>query len=198
MDRQMSAPAPFPPPDFRPGRSAEMRTQHFAGIVAWWNTARGTRAMPARADFLPEDLAPWWRYMNLLAVEPLNGDGTGHRYRYVYSGLKPMEYNGGDFTGRTIDEALPPRMYAPANAVYRACIARRKPLYTLRHAAGKTGFPVVFEWLLLPLAADGRNVDMFISLLERHGSETAADPQQSGSPDQILNFDEFFAIELND
>lgn len=196
MSQKVPAPAPFKLPDFRPGHPAEMRTQHFAGIVAWWNATRGARAMPARADFLPEDLAPWWRYMNLLAVEPQDSGGMAYRYRYVYSGLKPMEYNGGDFTGRYIDEALPPRMYAPADAVYRACIVRRKPLYTLRHAAGKSEFPVVFEWLLLPLSADGQNVDMFISLLERHGSETA-DPQRRGVPDRIPNFGEFLAIELN-
>lgn len=155
---------------FRPGMRSEIRTPLFADMLDWWRTKRGSRRMPARADFLPEDLARWWRHLVLLRIER-TGVGGRDRYKFVYHGLKPIDYDGGDFTGRYLDEALPARMYALAEAVYREACERRVPLYTLRHVTGQSGFPVIYERLLMPLSADGARVDLLLSLLERHSTE---------------------------
>ncbi|MBI3505292.1 MAG: PAS domain-containing protein [Proteobacteria bacterium] len=158
------------PPPFLPGSRAQIRTPHFAEILDWYHARRGTRAMPGRADFVPEELSRWWRDMVLLSIQP-GSDPAIPRYRFEFQGLKPAEYDGGDYTGRHLDEALPARIYGFTAAVYRELAVRRVPLYTLRHVVGKDGFPVVFERLLLPLSSDGTNVDRMIALIRRHSTK---------------------------
>jgi hypothetical protein len=157
-------------------------------MLDWWRTVRGGRAMPARADFLPEDLARWWRHLVLMKIEPTDSEARD-RYKFVYHGTKPVEYDGGDFTGRYLEDAIPARMYALTEAVYREACRRRVPLYTLRHVTGQSGFPVVYERLLMPLSSDGGRVDMLLSLLERHSTEDLTPRQldETGKTFEVSN-----------
>lgn len=144
--------------------------------------------MPSRADFLPEDLARWWRYLVLMHVVP-TASKSRDRYKFAYHGLEPIEYNGGDYTGRYLDEALPERMYALTEVVYREAGVRGVPLYTLRHVTGPGGVPVVHERLLLPLSSDGIRTDMLLALLERHSTKDLVPHQldEAGKTFEVAN-----------
>lgn len=111
------------------------------------------------------------------------------RYKFAYHGLEPIEYNGGDYTGRYLDEALPERMYALTEVVYREAGVRGVPLYTLRHVTGPGGVPVVHERLLLPLSSDGMRTGMLLALLERHSTKDLVPHQldEAGKTFEVAN-----------
>ncbi|MCA3246270.1 MAG: hypothetical protein ACKOEE_13925 [Tagaea sp.] len=159
--------------EFRRGARSEIRTPAFAELLDWWLARRGDRRVLARADFHPEELARWWRHLSLFRVER-PAELSRDRYKYAYHGLKPIEYDGGDFTGRYLDDVLPPRLYAAVAAVNGTACERLSPLYTFRVVDSRGGFPVGLERLLIPLSSDRIVADRLLVLANRHSAKDVA------------------------
>jgi hypothetical protein len=124
-----------------------------------WEAKRGDRPLPARSDFLAEELARWMPYVALIDVEaqPL-------RFRLRLIGTMINAYDGADYTGRYMDEVLEPGVSAYILGQYERCVAERRPqrisyrgLY--RHS------PAFVEKLYLPLSRNGDAIDKLLACI---------------------------------
>jgi len=130
------------------------------GLIGYWAGKRQGRRFPARADFDPLELKSLLGH--LLMVDVVRGPENQLRFRYRLFGTEFIFYHGGDLTGHWVDEI--------GNAVYRAQLCG---LYNHVVATGAT--PMVsydymlesrrhrFQAVILPLASDGKTIDMLLS-----------------------------------
>ena len=79
------------------------------------------------------------------------------------SGLRPID--GGDLTGRYLDEFFPEPLRTSALAAYDATVTMACPIYTLRNAVDAHQVPVTFERIRLPLS-EGDRIDHLLTHVE--------------------------------
>jgi hypothetical protein len=151
--------APSTPPPQGPIPEAELDPR-LKGLLDYWRGKCSPGRLPARADIDPLELKSLLGNINLIEVVP-QPDGT-RRFRYRLFGTEFVFYHGGDLTGQWIDQI--------GNAVYRQELAA---LYEHVVATGAT--PMLsydyildsrrhrFQAVILPLASDGRDIDMILS-----------------------------------
>jgi len=128
-------------------------------LFDYWKAIRGERSCPALADLDPAKIP---RLLPVLYLIDVLADPRRFRYRLI--GTELAVFTGRDSTGRMVDEAL----YEPA--------VLDRVLSGMNHVAdtgtallsiGSSYWVARKEWarvalLLLPLAADGRMVDMIL------------------------------------
>ena len=150
----------------------EIGSPRLRELQLYWSTLRRTRqgmhepmhpatpqSLPSRRDIdpleVPTALLP---HLSLLDVE-----GGSGRLRYRLVGTHIVAQYGSDPTGRFLEETKEP-FHAPLSlnelgkTVARSGRARRLEGWL----SGPAGEFLAFECLALPLAADGRNVDMIL------------------------------------
>jgi hypothetical protein len=129
-------------------------------LYRYWDSRRGLRPMPRRADIDPVDMRAWLPRITLIEV----GDG-GERMRYRVVGTEVAGLRGFDPTGWSVESAFPREDAERVLADYRDVIAQKKPVFC--HPAERT--PVkrdpVIGVMLLPLSADGETVDQVLGYL---------------------------------
>lgn len=130
-------------------------------LLADWESWRGKRCMPARADFQPEDLRYLLGNLFLLDVVP-QADGLP-RLRYRLFGSAVARYRGYDLTGRFLDQHPDASFAAAASQAYAPVLAARRPLWADVNGRSAAGLLFGFEALVLPLSSDGENVDMVLA-----------------------------------
>jgi hypothetical protein len=125
-------------------------------LRAWWESRRGSRAMPSRADISPSQLKDHLGWVMILDVLPGARD-----FRYRLIGTLVTQYFSSDSTGRTVMEAFEASGEAVAksvNSVFRK-VARDK---CVMRTAGDAGWLAEgmeeFEAIYLPLSDDGETV----------------------------------------
>jgi hypothetical protein len=128
-------------------------------LLADWDLRRGGREFPARADFTPHDL----RYLiGNLSLLDVHHDPLRFRYRLHASNL--ANRIGIELTGKWVDDIPNPIHANAAAAHFTEVIKRRTPIvYRRKHEFVTDGLPHDCEILALPLARDGRTIDMLIS-----------------------------------
>jgi hypothetical protein len=130
------------------------------GLLAYWHEKRGARAMPARADIDPTDMAlrPHIGFIVLADVI-----GRPARFRYRLIGSRITAEVGRDSTGKWLDELYSPIDYENMIVAYRWVVQNRAPLRitgNLRHANRAW---LDMESLDLPLSSDGETVDVILT-----------------------------------
>ena len=122
-----------------------------------WETARGSRAMPSRADMSPRVMAGLLRNTVLVRVI---GDGDEFEFRIVGDAI--VQAQGASLQGMTmaaVDLVLPGYGSLLHNA-YRHTWRRRAPFaysgWYVREADGRSMF---HESLVMPLSDDGEKID---------------------------------------
>lgn len=131
-------------------------SEHLASLEALWNLKRGTRLLPSRSDFTPEDLRPWLGNLAVVAVER----EPRLRFLVTLSGTQLDDYRGHGVTGQYIDtigEAI-----TGTGEHYLAALKNCQPVRGLYDNSANSAIYRVMAKLLLPLGdIDGR-VDRFI------------------------------------
>ena len=164
--------------DFAPTTSRESISSIRArALFDWWAAKRGAQAMPARRDYFAEELSTWWPDLILYDVENTAG---ASRLRFRVHGDNAVRADGGNFTGRFLDEVLPPESTDLILSCYAAVLATRLPLYTRSHRFSREGHNIGFERLLLPFG-DGP-VDQVLAYLVRIAG-AYADPAEGNLPE---------------
>ena len=132
------------------------------GLLKWWSRPERKGRLPARADADDEELA---RLTQDLALYQVQHDDGRLRYRCLRhgEGLRPID--GGDLTGRYLDEFFPEPLRTSALAAYDATVTLACPIYTLRNAVDAHQVPVTFERIRLPLS-QGDRVDHLLTHVE--------------------------------
>ena len=130
----------------------------FAGLFKLWDSKRAGRTYPARSDFDPLEMKLWLGRLALLDVLP--GPPMDFRYRLV--GTQTVAQYGLDLTGKKFSEACYIGTPAEAQAAMGEFVRIGKPRYRNDPAQDMRGFASMRERIYLPLAEDGRTIDMIL------------------------------------
>lgn len=147
-------------------QAADIGDGRLRGLYGLWAGKRGSREMPARADFLAEEFKAW---MPHLAIYEVEGDARRFRLRVRLSGTEMTRLDGADLTGRYFDEVLDPVRHAAIHRSYQQCIELAKPRYEVAEVEPLDPVyalaPIPFRYfrkLLLPLSTDDVRVEMML------------------------------------
>ena len=127
--------------------------QRLRRLLDSWESRRGGRRMPARADIDPADIGFVLGYIMMVDVhhDPL-------RFYFRLIGTRTPRRHGIDFTGYFADELPLPEVSAAIQASYTEAVEARAPSRVLRDQV-HDGVRVNWEVLRLPLSNDGECVD---------------------------------------
>ena len=128
-------------------------------LYDYWNSRRGTRAMPARGDLDPVDLKAVLPLLMLIDVVP-----DERRYVYRLVGTREVEMRGSDPTGKAIKDAYYAESAEESTWYLDHVVRTREPvLYrgTYQPLSTRTQREDV---LFLPLSKDGETVNMIMIL----------------------------------
>jgi hypothetical protein len=137
----------------------------FARLHAYWRGKCRGSLLPARADIdpleIPPDLLP-----GIVLLELESQDDGRRRFRLRLFGSDVEAMTGSDETGRYYDEVTDqPGLYDKIDALLGQLIADRRPIYMAAPSGAEGRGFLWFGRLALPLAADGKTVDMVLALV---------------------------------
>lgn len=139
-----------------------LQDRRIARLLTLWRAARpAPDLLPGRSASDPLTLGA-----ELLPYAALiEATDNASRFRFRLVGSRLAEHAGLDLTGHYIEEINPNRDYCEyVNGLYRMARDAGLPVYSetrYRAPSGRTGLT---RRLTCPLAADGRNVDMFVAV----------------------------------
>jgi hypothetical protein len=130
----------------------------------WLRTLRKPRPLPDIADFQPDDIADERPDMMGFDVE---GEGDDARFLITQEGARLTTTYGNEHIdpdkriNRYLDDAIGPERYARVVTLYRTCLARKRPTYSISMVQDPDGKDVQYERLLLPFGGTG-NVEQIV------------------------------------
>lgn len=126
------------------------------GIFDMWQSKCRPGLLPSRADLTHEDLQPWFGYIILLNVVD-----RGEDFRYRLFGSRIAEELGFDMSGKLVSEH-PNRDFMPHYLdAHRMAVEQRVAMVT--PAWPELDTVVLRRRLIMPLAADGRTVNIVMT-----------------------------------
>lgn len=125
-----------------------------------WESRRGGRRMPARADFDPVDLKYALGYLSLIDVRrnPL-------RFRFRIHASNIAGRVGFDLTGKDVDAIADVHYRKLVRAHYISVVEQRRPVVEFRDRVMTDNVCLHCEVLALPLADDGETVDRIMTCM---------------------------------
>ncbi len=140
-----------------------LRDDRHRRAFAYWRSKAPAERLPGRRDIDPLEMPDLLPRLTLIDVV-WEGDGEGKRLRLRCRliGTEVVARFGRDITGLYAEEAYPEEYLAKALETYGGIIESRRP-YLSRHR-----IPIAdrdhaeYDRLIMPLAADGDTVDMFL------------------------------------
>jgi hypothetical protein len=135
----------------------EIRTATLQRLHRDWESRRGGRDFPARGDF---DVLDFKYVIGQLALLDVNYEPLRFRFRLHGTGISQRV--GYDMTGKELDDLPPPLVRALVRRHFAEVVERRTPIVELREREIKDDRRVESESLALPLAADGKTIDMLM------------------------------------
>ncbi len=132
----------------------------------YWLKIRGTKMMPARADFDPIDVP---RHLpGILLVDVLNQNQDGlKRFRYRVVGDWEVRNRGHNPTGKFVEEGYFYESMLGALSDYLSVCTTREPFFDLIEVLGQFDTPVQEYSIILPFSEDGTTVSQVIVYSER-------------------------------
>lgn len=123
-----------------------------------WDTRRGGRPFPARADFDPLELRYILGSLSLIDVlrDPL-------RFIFRLHASHNAARLGADLTGKEVAEMPSSAEPDRVRAHYELVVASRVPQVQRRGGTHADGIAWEYEVLVLPLSSDGETIDMLMS-----------------------------------
>ncbi len=138
---------------FEPGSAADW-------MLAYWRGKSGGGKLPGRADIDMVEIRPD-ALPDIYLLDVLRG-GDGLRYRYRLVGTRMSEVAGGDPTGKIVDEFISPERVPDIHRWLDGVVADPVPwIFSAPIAFRNRDWK--WSWrLALPLAADGKTVDVLL------------------------------------
>jgi hypothetical protein len=137
----------------------------FRQLYAYWRARCDGDHLPSRSDIDP--LAFPALLPGIYLVDVIRTPGSqrlGFRFRLV--GTAHLAINGIEITGLTVDEAFTGDHGRRAREAYEEVVASARPSLAIGARAAVGGRAhMVYDRLLLPLAGDGRTIDMLLGHL---------------------------------
>lgn len=130
-----------------------------SGLIGYWAGKRQGRRFPARADFDPLELKPLLGH--LLMVDVVREPEDAPRFRYRLFGSEFVFYHGADLTGRWLEDIANPGFRNELLDYYRS-VANDGEIRTISYDYIVGDKRHRFQAVLLPLAADGKMVNIVL------------------------------------
>lgn len=160
MEGHVVAPAADPCDAQREALAAIVSHPDLLRLYDDWRAGAPAGRLPARADI--DVMALDYMLGHLILVDVLDdGGGAAARFRYRLIGADLAATLGLEMTGRTLDEHPDPTFREVAKRVYATVAAAGRPTAARRDSI-IDGRVRRYEAIHLPLAADGRTVDMVL------------------------------------
>lgn len=161
-----------------PDPQLEIAGAQLAHLLHYWRSKGGGDRIPARADIDPVELG---RHLGHLYMIDVLSSPPCFRYRLV--GVDIALAIGADPTGLFVDEAMGCEALPDDRETLEWIVAEAAPL----RLSGRTRLParaaVDFEALKLPLASDGKHVDMILCSVR---FEESTEPLSKRIPSFVL------------
>jgi len=133
-------------------------------LNAWLRALRKSAPLPAIQDYRPNGIAD--ELTDMMGFD-VNGDGDDARFLITQEGSRLTATYGSEHiepaerTNRYLDDAIGPDRYARVVPPYRACLSRKRPIYSIATVQDPDGKEVSYERLLLPFGSAG-NVEQIV------------------------------------
>jgi hypothetical protein len=133
-------------------------------LNAWLRVLGKDRALPVLGDYKPDRIADEMADMMGFDVE---GSGDDARFLITQEGARLTATYGNEHiapdkrTNRYLDDAIGPARYARVVPSYRACLAHKRPTYSVSMVQDADGKDVSYERLLLPFGS-GAGVEQIV------------------------------------
>jgi hypothetical protein len=127
-------------------------------LNAWLHAFGKRRALPAVVDYHPDRIDDELVDMMGFDVEGEDGDA---RFLITQEGSRLAATYGSEHidpdkrTNRYLDDAIGPARYARVVPLYRICLERKRPTYSVAMVQDPDGKDVLYERLLLPFGSAG-------------------------------------------
>ena len=122
-------------------------------LNTWLRTAARHRPLPLLADFQPDRITD--ELADMMGFDVVR-QGDDARFLITQEGARLTATYGNahidpsERTNRFLDDAIGPVRYARVLALYRSCLAHRRPTYSISVVQDADGKDVSYERLLLP------------------------------------------------
>jgi hypothetical protein len=144
---------------FESANPSVVRSVKQRDLLNAWLRALGKRALPAIGDYQPDRIAD--ELADMMGFDVV-GEGCDARFRITQEGSRLTATYGNEHidpdkrTNRYLDDAIGPARYARVVPSYRACLARKRPTYSVSTVRDQDGKDVSYERLLLPFGSAGK------------------------------------------
>ena len=126
------------------------------GVLDYWRSRKGDRAVPLRAEILPEDMAP---YLHRLALLEVLVEPPYFRFRLV-GGTAQLVF-GVQVTGRSLEAVQHPAHAAALRDLCQAIVLQEQPqCREISIRQGQRHF--AYRLIGLPLSSDGSRIDRLL------------------------------------
>jgi hypothetical protein len=133
-------------------------------FVEYWRGRRADALYPARAALDPLDFAYVLGDVVLIEVTRGSADGAARwRFRYRLVGSKIVARDGYDLTGKFLDDLPEPEYRERVRATWTGVCETGAPAHHVRELV-LDGRLRSYEVVVLPLAGNGSDIDMLISV----------------------------------
>jgi len=133
----------------------------FAALLRYWESKRRDGRLPSRADIDPIEIRGLLPH--LLLFELVRAEAA-LRFRFRLAGTAFTHLVGRDVTGLCLDELGPPERVAPVHNALAAAANSGRPAYLAGRLTLRSQQYMMAKRLGVPLAADGRTVDMILGV----------------------------------
>jgi len=129
-------------------------------LNAWLRALRKPKPLPSLLDFKPDRIND--DELSDMMGFNVEGDGETARYVITHEGARLTATYGNEHvdpakrTNRYLDDAIGPDRYGRVVPSYRACIALKRPTYSVSMVRDGDGKDVSYERLLLPFGPADR------------------------------------------
>jgi hypothetical protein len=129
---------------------------------AYWQSKKKSGRLPGRQHIDPAEMKSFLEHVILFDVErPASG---GYRFRQRLVGTHIVELFGRDTTGFYVDESSSTSHYESVHARLSAIVDTKEPAFGIYYPPTPHLDFLEYEHLTLPLASDGRTVDMLFGV----------------------------------
>jgi hypothetical protein len=133
-------------------------------LNAWLRAFDKRRSLPAVADYQPDQIDD--ELVDMMGFD-VEGEGDAARFLITQEGARLTATYGSEHiapdqrTNRYLDDAIGPERYAHVVTLYRTCVMRKRPTYSVSRVQDPDGKDVLYERLLLPFGSAG-NVEQIV------------------------------------
>ncbi len=146
--------------EFTSANPSVVRSVKQRDLLNTWLRAFGkSRALPMLAEYRPDRIDD--ELVDMMGYD-VEGEGDSARFLITQEGTRLTATYGSQHvdpdkrTNRYLDDAIGPMRYGWVILSYRACLAHRRPIYSIGMVQDADGKEVSYERLLLPFGAAGK------------------------------------------